>query len=317
MRASIKMPNPAWSVCGPAQAWTRDPRATVRVHRCLMLGPCFIGGELADGFCARPIEHVVPRPASAPTPVQCLKKNITLQLDSLLSLMLPSTVLHAPPKSNSGIATAQFCRSLRRAQIRAGQTWRARASTSRCQSPRPLRCAPAGCCWSDAPQVHMFAGAMAGMFEHIVMFPVDVVKACILHAFARADAPQTRMQKLRQDTHLRCVLFRRGYACKNCMSGTCTIPSGAWRTLRDTRARGRFSAASRLWRSVRPVMDDAMLTLPGAGPAHALYFAAYEQAKHISGAAQDPSSHPIATGARTPTFMRAEHNKVRVRWRPR
>ncbi len=34
----------------------------------------------------------------------------------------------------------------------------------------------------------------------------------------------------------------------------------------------------------------------GAGPAHALYFAAYEQSKLVFGAGDDPSKHPIATG---------------------
>ena len=32
---------------------------------------------------------------------------------------------------------------------------------------------------TTTPLVHMLAGAAAGMFEHTVMFPFDVVKVCI------------------------------------------------------------------------------------------------------------------------------------------
>ncbi|KAH7624542.1 hypothetical protein Ndes2526B_g00743 [Nannochloris sp. 'desiccata'] len=99
---------------------------------------------------------------------------------------------------------------------------------------------------------HMVAGAMAGMGEHLAMYPVDTVK--------------TRMQALAhpgQQLHTSLV---------RAMSGV----------LRREGVPGFYRGAT------------AMAI--GAGPSHALYFAAYEAAKDIYGGSE-PGHHPLATAA--------------------
>ncbi|XP_077378665.1 mitoferrin-1 [Festucalex cinctus] len=83
---------------------------------------------------------------------------------------------------------------------------------------------------------HMTAGAVAGVLEHTVMYPVDSVK--------------TRMQSLQPDP--------------------------------NARYRGVYEALRRIIRTegfLRP-LRGLNITMMGAGPAHALYFACYERVKH-------------------------------------
>ncbi|KAM9822847.1 mitoferrin-1 [Syngnathus typhle] len=83
---------------------------------------------------------------------------------------------------------------------------------------------------------HMTAGAVAGVLEHTVMYPVDSVK--------------TRMQSLQPD------------------------PKAQYR--------GVYEALRRIIRTegfLRP-LRGLNITMMGAGPAHALYFACYERLKH-------------------------------------
>ncbi|XP_053856540.1 mitoferrin-1 isoform X2 [Vidua macroura] len=82
---------------------------------------------------------------------------------------------------------------------------------------------------------HMVAGAVAGIMEHTVMYPVDSVK--------------TRMQSLQPDPGAQ---YRSVYEALKKM----VLTEGFWRPLRGIN-----------------------VTMLGAGPAHALYFACYEKMK--------------------------------------
>jgi len=86
-----------------------------------------------------------------------------------------------------------------------------------------------------APSVHMAAGALAGIAEHTLTYPLDSIK--------------TRMQVLRPH------------------------PTAIYRgVLHAASSISTQEGLGRLWRGVLSVVI-------GAGPAHAIYFAAYEQAK--------------------------------------
>ncbi|XP_044293216.1 mitoferrin-1 isoform X1 [Varanus komodoensis] len=82
---------------------------------------------------------------------------------------------------------------------------------------------------------HMTAGAVAGILEHTVMYPVDSVK--------------TRMQSLQPD------------------------PKAQYRSVFE--ALTRIVRTEGFWRPLRGIN----VTVIGAGPAHALYFACYEKMK--------------------------------------
>ncbi|XP_056364680.1 mitoferrin-1 isoform X2 [Oenanthe melanoleuca] len=86
-----------------------------------------------------------------------------------------------------------------------------------------------------ALSTHMVAGAVAGIMEHTVMYPVDSVK--------------TRMQSLQPD------------------------PKAQYRSVYE--ALRKMVQTEGLWRPLRGVN----VTMLGAGPAHALYFACYEKMK--------------------------------------
>ncbi|KAG7476326.1 hypothetical protein MATL_G00081780 [Megalops atlanticus] len=100
---------------------------------------------------------------------------------------------------------------------------------------------------------HMAAGAVAGILEHTVMYPVDSVK--------------TRMQTLQPD------------------------PRAQYRSV--------YEALSRIVRTEGPLrpLRGLSVTLLGAGPAHALYFACYEKLKHrLSQLLQSRGNSHIANG---------------------
>ncbi|XP_051965105.1 mitoferrin-1-like [Xyrauchen texanus] len=100
---------------------------------------------------------------------------------------------------------------------------------------------------------HMTAGAVAGVLEHTVMYPVDSVK--------------TRMQSLQPN------------------------PKAQYRSV--------YGALKRIVRTeglLRP-LRGLNITVLGAGPAHALYFACYEQIKlSLSDAIQNGGNSHIANG---------------------
>ncbi|KAJ8400949.1 hypothetical protein AAFF_G00389060 [Aldrovandia affinis] len=100
---------------------------------------------------------------------------------------------------------------------------------------------------------HMTAGAVAGILEHTVMYPVDSVK--------------TRMQSLQPD------------------------PKAQYRSV--------YEALCRIVRTeglMRP-LRGLNITMLGAGPAHALYFACYERVKRaLSDVIQNGGNSHIANG---------------------
>ncbi|XP_030820151.1 mitoferrin-1 [Camarhynchus parvulus] len=100
---------------------------------------------------------------------------------------------------------------------------------------------------------HMVAGAVAGIMEHTIMYPVDSVK--------------TRMQSLQPDPKAQ---YRGVYEALKRMVQT----EGFWRPLRG--------------------ID---VTVLGAGPAHALYFACYEKMKKsLSDVFQPGGNSHLANG---------------------
>ncbi|KAJ8392707.1 hypothetical protein AAFF_G00071910 [Aldrovandia affinis] len=100
---------------------------------------------------------------------------------------------------------------------------------------------------------HMVAGAVAGILEHTVMYPVDSVK--------------TRMQSLQPD------------------------PKAQYRSVYD--ALNRIVRTEGLLRPLRGLK----VTILGAGPAHAIYFACYERLKcRLSNVIQSGGNSHIANG---------------------
>ncbi|KAL7753167.1 Fe(2+) transporter [Sorochytrium milnesiophthora] len=108
---------------------------------------------------------------------------------------------------------------------------------------------------SASPGVHMIAGALAGITEHTVMYPLDHIK--------------TRMQLL--------IAPASTTASAAALNG----PSVAAAIARFRTTEGMGA----LWRGVSSVVV-------GAGPAHALYFAAYEKCKEL---ATDGGRKPLTT----------------------
>lgn len=90
-----------------------------------------------------------------------------------------------------------------------------------------------------SPLINLTAGALAGIFEHTVTFPLDTLK--------------TRMQNS--------ASHHQGQLAKSLLSEIRAVASSS-------------EGFGRLWRGVWSVVI-------GAGPAHAIYFAAYEQSKKV------------------------------------
>ncbi|KAM4615717.1 mitoferrin-1 [Polymixia lowei] len=100
---------------------------------------------------------------------------------------------------------------------------------------------------------HMTAGAVAGVLEHTVMYPVDSVK--------------TRMQSLQPD------------------------PKAQYKSVFE--ALKRIVQTEGLFRPLRGLN----ITMLGAGPAHALYFACYERVKRsLSNVIQNGGNSHLANG---------------------
>ncbi|XP_019412120.1 PREDICTED: mitoferrin-1 isoform X1 [Crocodylus porosus] len=106
---------------------------------------------------------------------------------------------------------------------------------------------------SASPSTHMVAGAVAGIMEHTVMYPVDSVK--------------TRMQSLQPDPKAQ---YKSVYGALKRM----VLTEGFWRPLRGIN-----------------------VTMLGAGPAHAMYFACYEKMKRtLSDIIQQGGNSHLANG---------------------
>jgi solute carrier family 25 (mitochondrial iron transporter), member 28/37 len=117
---------------------------------------------------------------------------------------------------------------------------------------------------------HMFAGGVAGSFEHIVMFPVDSIK--------------TRLQSY-------------AYA-----SGT----SGGM--LRTTRAIVAAEGPAALWRGIGAVAISA-------GPAHALYFSAFEAVRTaLAPTHRTDGRHHVAETALAGVCATVAADSVTVPW---
>ncbi|KAJ2015502.1 Fe(2+) transporter [Coemansia sp. RSA 2337] len=101
--------------------------------------------------------------------------------------------------------------------------------------------------------MHLIAGAAAGIMEHSVMYPFDIVK--------------TRMQVVG--------------------SPSSVVYSGVTNALKVI---STTEGVRSLWRGV-------MSVILGAGPAHAVYFATYEQTKKVFTAAAGGNANSLAAGA--------------------
>ncbi|KAK4311313.1 hypothetical protein Pmani_017171 [Petrolisthes manimaculis] len=101
--------------------------------------------------------------------------------------------------------------------------------------------------------VHMTAGALAGIMEHCVMFPIDSVK--------------TRMQSLAPS------------------------PDAAYRSIREGLMKMVNSEGI-----MRPLGGVSAVVI-GAGPAHALYFSAYEGIKARFASSNSLQNHMVNAGA--------------------
>uniref|UniRef100_A0A8D0L8N4 Mitoferrin-1 n=1 Tax=Sphenodon punctatus TaxID=8508 RepID=A0A8D0L8N4_SPHPU len=100
---------------------------------------------------------------------------------------------------------------------------------------------------------HMMAGAVAGILEHTLMYPVDSVK--------------TRMQSLQPD------------------------PQAQYKSVYE--ALRRIIRTEGFWRPLRGIN----VTMLGAGPAHAMYFACYERMKRtLSDVIQNGGNSHLANG---------------------
>jgi solute carrier family 25 iron transporter 28/37 len=103
--------------------------------------------------------------------------------------------------------------------------------------------------------VNLFAGALAGITEHTVMYPIDCKLACIglIHV-----AIKTRMQVLHPNPS--------------------AIYSGVLNAISKISSTEGVTA---LWRGMNSVVVGAgiKLILTYTGPSHALYFATYEYCK--------------------------------------
>ncbi|KAI9685365.1 MAG: asparaginyl-tRNA synthetase [Bathelium mastoideum] len=117
---------------------------------------------------------------------------------------------------------------------------------------------------------NMLAGAFAGIAEHSVMYPIDLLKASTVWTNrlpgnnANSWTEQTRMQVVNPSP-----------------SAVYTGLSNAISTIY------RVEGTRTLWRGVSSVVV-------GAGPAHAVYFATYEAVKQAMGGNKDNEHHPLA-----------------------
>ncbi|KAM7391842.1 hypothetical protein PAMP_022498 [Pampus punctatissimus] len=137
---------------------------------------------------------------------------------------------------------------------------------------------------------HMTAGAVAGILEHTVMYPVDSVKIT-WHGGVKQRAATASNTSLGRDTHHsdRTLLSPRALTTR--MQSLQPDPKAQYR--------GVYEALKRIIQTegfFRP-LRGLNITMIGAGPAHALYFACYERVKRsLSDVIQSGGNSHVANG---------------------
>ncbi|KAI1236298.1 hypothetical protein IHE44_0001583, partial [Lamprotornis superbus] len=118
-----------------------------------------------------------------------------------------------------------------------------------------------------AVSTHMLAGAVAGVMEHCVMYPIDCVKVPAgAGRGGRGVTPGPRARSDEPHGRARPVLQTR-------MQSLQPEPAARYRNVLE--ALWRIARTEGVWRPMRGLN----ITATGAGPAHALYFACYEKLK--------------------------------------
>ncbi|EDO18503.1 hypothetical protein Kpol_2001p4 [Vanderwaltozyma polyspora DSM 70294] len=113
----------------------------------------------------------------------------------------------------------------------------------------------------------MVAGAFAGIMEHSVMFPVDTIKTKI------QAAPSMQIAVGGTGTSTATAIHSARYS-------SATVLGSLYNVI-------KLEGASSLWKGIQPI-------LLGAGPAHAVYFGAYEYLKTVLIDENDTSKyHPL------------------------
>ncbi|KAG9346143.1 hypothetical protein JZ751_007961 [Albula glossodonta] len=166
------------------------------------------------------------------------------------------------------------------------------------ETPEPdYECLPQGASTST----HMLAGAVAGVMEHCLMYPVDCVK--MSDKTEASDSWQAMINKWDAATYEECGklivitqpvgrLISRSHGVDTRMQSLRPEPAARYRNVMD--ALRRIVRTEGIWRPMRGL--NVMAT--GAGPAHALYFACYEKLKKTLGDAIHPGANShLANGA--------------------
>jgi len=133
----------------------------------------------------------------------------------------------------------------------------------------------------ESMAINMLAGAMAGISEHAVMYPVDSIKV----SYSSSSLPTfsaTRQQLTPSRSPCAAISQTR-------MQVLSTSPAAVYNNMSEAFTRiSSTEGTRRLWRGVASVIW-------GAGPAHAVYFGTYELAKELAGGNSNGYSF-VATG---------------------
>ncbi|KAA0718239.1 Mitoferrin-2 Mitochondrial iron transporter 2 [Triplophysa tibetana] len=141
---------------------------------------------------------------------------------------------------------------------------------------------------------HMLAGAVAGIMEHCLMFPIDCVKSKVLFkAFGTLHIAPVESSfikvKEQQNNEITVVPVHWHYTILNYTGPACRVlqpePDARYRNVMD--ALRRIVRTEGIWRPIRGLNATAV----GAGPAHALYFACYERLKKVLSDAIHPGAN--------------------------
>ncbi|KAJ7399198.1 Mitoferrin-2 [Pitangus sulphuratus] len=141
----------------------------------------------------------------------------------------------------------------------------------------------------------MLAGAVAGVMEHCVMYPIDCVKVPAARRAGRGRRREGRVPRAGSEEPP-------GRAClvlQTRMQSLQPEPAARYRNVLE--ALWRIARTEGFWRPMRGLN----ITATGAGPAHALYFACYEKLKKtLSDVIHAGGNSHVANGIwRKPGFM--------------